>query len=399
VKKVLPVQFAAAGMLLMQLSVAVTLLGTSARIALLVSGLVLIGMSATRSIRTIGNAAATRVLLIIMCGAAVFELLSWFNAHNVFELKLVAFRLICYILLVSGILVGIATPKSMHMSEPSALITAMVVLIGFAAPITWVSLDAILVGEGVRGSFDESSPVALGFSSGALAVASLAIAFWSSRGFDYVAGSLGFAGWLAICLQSGSRGALFSLIVASLILSALRLRYEPKRVLALLLLAVALISGRIALGDSIATQASYVFERFESVLSLEADASIAGGAYSRALAVESNLGLPGLLLLGGEGYDPTDYPHNFEVEAIVRLGAPLATMFVGGVLYLLVKMMLILGARETNLGVVIVFVMGIFAFFNAQTNLMWEFLRPLWLALGVSYGVSLGCGKVLRIKC
>ncbi len=390
-----PVQFAAAGMVLMQVSVAVTLLGAPARVALLAAGLALVGVSAFRSIPVIGSAAATQVLVLIVCGAAAFELLSWFNAHNVFEPKLIAFRLICYFLFAGGALAGLATAGTEQVIESSNLTTATVGLIAFGAPITWLSLDAILAGEGVRGSFDESSPVALGFSSGALAIAALVVALRSPRLLDYSMGIAGYAGWLVVCMQSGSRGALLSVVLASLIVSGLSFAQAPKRVLALLLLAVMFITGRVALGESISGQATYVLERFESILSLEADASIAGSADSRAYLLDHNLNLPGIWLLGGEGYDPQAYPHNFEVEALVRLGAPLALVFVASVIYLLWRMVCLLRPQGSDIGVAIVFGMGLFTFFNAQTNMMWEFLRPLWLSLGLVFGMVVAQRKMV----
>jgi hypothetical protein len=356
-------------------------------LALLAAGLALVGVSAFRSIITISNAAATQALLVIACGAAAFELLSWFNAHNVFEPKLIAFRLICYLLFAGGVLAGLATLRAEHLIESSSVTTAIVGLIAFTAPITWLSLDAILVGEGVRGSFDESSPVGLGFSAGTLAIGALAVALRSSRVIDYVIGVAGYAGWFIICLQSGSRGALFSIALTSLLLSAMSLAGAPKRVLGLLVLAVVFLTGRVALGDGLATQTAYVQERFESILNLEADVTIAGGADSRAHYIDYNLNLPGIVFLGAEGFDPQAYPHNFEVEALVRLGAPLATVFVVGILYLLFKIVRILGSNGSDVGVTVVFAMGVFTFVNAQTNLMWEFLRPLWLALALVLGL------------
>jgi hypothetical protein len=159
-------------------------------------------------------------------------------------------------------------------------------------------------------------------------------------------------------------------------------------VLTLVCVVVVVATGRVAVGDSIAGQASFVLERFESILRLEADTSIAGSVDSRAYLLDHNLNLPGLFFLGGEGFDPQAYPHNFEVEALVRLGAPLALVFVAVVLYLVWKVLCLLAARGSDIGVTIVLAMGLFTFFNSQTNLMWEMLRPLWLALGIALGVD-----------
>ena len=126
----------------------------------------------------------------------------------------------------------------------------------------------------------------------------------------------------------------------------------------------------------------------------ELDGSVAGAGVSRAYLLEHNLKLPGLFVLGGEGFDPEAYPHNFEVEAFVRLGVPLGILFLAAVIYLLGCGIRMLSSRELNLGVGIILSMGLFTFFNAQTNMMWEFLRPLWLALGLLTGVALATRRL-----
>jgi hypothetical protein len=377
------------GMVLMQASVALSGVAGIARMGALGAGFLLIGVAALLSAASLQRGVVSQLLLVLLLCALGFEALSAFNGHLVFEPKLIAFRLICYMLLAFGIVIGLGYRESSP-GIPSGLpSTLTVALIAIAAPITWRSLEAVVVAEAARGSFDESSPVALGFSSGTLAIAALAVALRSPMDRDYAIGSAGFAMWAFICLQSGSRGALLSLTVASVILFALSLACSPKRVLTLVFVVVVVATGRVAVGDSIAGQASLVLERFESILNLEADASLAGSADSRAYLLDHNLKLPGLLLLGGEGFDPQAYPHNFEVEALVRLGAPLGLIFVLIVLYLLWRMVRVLGAREVDVALCVVFAMGGFAFLNAQTNMMWEVLRPLWLSLGLSVGMLL----------
>lgn len=381
------VGLAALGIVVMQASVALSELGSVARIGALVAGLALIVGAALVSASALPRLFVSRLIMITFMCALGFEALSAFNGHLVFDPKLIVFRFICYALVLSGVLIGLAFEKDGSSVLSAWISTLIVTLIAIAAPFTWRSLQTTVLTEATRGSFDESSPVALGFSSGTLAIAALVIALRSPKGLDYVVGLIGYAAWVVICLQSGSRGALLSLVLASLIITALSLVYAPKRVLVLVLLVVASVAGRFALGDAIAVQASYVFERFESILNLEADASIAGSADSRAYLLDHNLNLPGLLLLGGEGFDPQAYPHNFEIEALVRLGAPIALVFVLIVIYLLWKMLCTLSTAEPSAALCVLFAMGGFAFFNAQTNMMWEVLRPLWLSLGVSFGM------------
>ncbi len=384
-----PTQNAALGIVLMQVSVALSGFGAAARMTALAAGFGLIVSAALASATLLPRASVSQIILIALALAIGFEALSAFNGHLVFEPKLLAFRLICYALLLSGVVIGLVSGEGRGPALSDWTSTLIVTLVAVAALFTWRSLQGLVLTEATRGSFDESSPVALGFSSGTLAIAALAIALRSPKALDYAVGTIGYGAWAVICLQSGSRGALLSLILASVILPALSFAYAPKRVLTLLLLSVAVISGKATLGDGIASQAAYVFERFESVLSLEADASIAGSADSRAYVLDHNLKLPGVLLLGGEGFDPQAYPHNFEVEALVRLGAPLALVFVAVVFFLVWRVLCLLAARGSDIGVTIVLAMGLFTFFNSQTNLMWEMLRPLWLALGIALGAAL----------
>jgi len=124
-----------------------------------------------------------------------------------------------------------------------------------------------------------------------------------------------------------------------------------------------------------------------SILILEKEASIAGSNNSRAYVLDHNLNLPGLFLFGGEGFDPEVYPHNFEVEALVRLGMVLGLLFVGVVFYLVWRVLCLPVAREISMGLTIVLAMGLFTFINSQPNLMWEFLRPLWLCLDLAFGM------------
>jgi hypothetical protein len=379
----------AIGMVMMQASVALSEFGAIARLGVLAVGLGLIVLTALVSAASLPRILVIQVAVIISIGALGFEALSAFNAHLVFEPKLIVFRVICYVLIFAGILVGISNSAGAGGAQSSVTTTLTVMLISIAAPMAWMSLRSVVLTDATRGTFDDSSPVALGFSSGTLAIAALAVSLRSSRISDYFIGIAGYAGWLMICLQSGSRGALLSVVLASLIVSGLSFAQAPKRVLALLLLAVVFITGRVAIGDGATGQVTYVLERFESILNLEADASIAGSAYSRAYLLDHNLKLSGLLVLGGEGFDPHVYPHNFEVEALVRLGAPLALLFISGVAYLLWKITRDLSSPSCDIGIAIVFSMGLFAFLNAQTNLMWEFLRPLWLAVGVALGVAM----------
>jgi hypothetical protein len=386
---------AALGIVVMQASIALFGFGALARMAALGVGLGLITVAALLSAGTLPRHMASQIALIVFSLALGFEVLSFFNNHLVFEPKGIIFRLICYLLILFGIFIGIATGKDECFVASKWTTTLAVTIVLIAAAMTFYSLQGMVQAEATRGGFDDSSPVALGFSSGTLAVAALVFALRSVGFVIYAIGLAGYTGWFIVCLQSGSRGALLSLVLISLIVSVLSLAGSPKRVAGLLVVAVIFLTGRLALGDGVASQASYVFDRFESVLNFEWDPSIAGGADSRAYLLDYNLKLPGLLLFGGEGFDPQAYPHNFEVEALVRLGAPLALVFVASVIYLLWRMVCLLRLQGSDIGLAVVFGMGLFTFFNAQTNMMWEFLRPLWLSLGLAFGMVVARRKMV----
>jgi len=371
----------------MQVSIALSDFNAVLRMTTLAAGFGLIVSAALASASLLPRTLVSQIVLIALALAIGFEALSALNGHLVFEPKLIAFRLICYALLFSGVLIGLVTTVAGGRTLSDWSSTLMVTLIAVAAPFTWNSLQGFVSTSTARASFMDSSPVALGFSSGSVAIAALAIALRSSKVFDYIIGTIGFGAWLVICLQSGSRGALLSLFLSSALLSGLSFANAPKRIAPLLLIVLALGAGRVALADNVTEQVIYVIKRFESILSFETDASIAGGAHSRAYLLEHNLSLPGLLLLGGEGFDPDAYPHNFEVEALVRLGAPIALIFITVVIFLLWTMIRVLRAQGVGVGVAVVFAMGLFTFFNSQTNMMWEFLRPLWLCLGLAFGM------------
>ena len=373
----------------MQASVAFSGFGAVVRTGILVLGISLVMLAAAASATSLARPMVMQVTLILLCGAMAFEALSAFNGHLVFGSKAMVFRLVCYTLVITGVLIGLDNCNLRTGVSSSRILTLAVMLIAVTAPITWVSLQSATLTDATRGGFDNSSPVALGFSSGTLAIAALAVVLRSPRAVDFFLGAAGFGMWAIVCLQSGSRGGLLSLTLASLLLCVLSFHFVPKRVLAVLLLATIVVTGRLALSDAVANQASFVLDRFEGMLTFEADASIAGSADSRAYLLEHNLNLPGLFVLGGEGFDPEAYPHNFEVEALVRLGVPLGILFLAAVIYLLGGGIRMLLNRELNLGVGILLAMGLFTFFNAQTNMMWEFLRPLWLCLGLTAGLAL----------
>lgn len=391
-----PVQFAAIGIVLMQASVAVTLLGTFARIALLATGMALICAGAVRSSALLAPVTTIQLLLLLLCGGLAFELLSWFNAHLVFEPRLIAFRWICWALFGAGVLIGLGCSQNTQWLGESARPTAVVVLIFASGLSAWFSVGSIVYTEGARGSFDESSPVALGFSSGTLAIAALAAGLRSQRMVDYVLGLAGFGVWTLVGVQSGSRGALFSLGLAAVGLMVASITSVPRRVLLFAGIATVVFAGRATFDNTLLNQISYVTERFETSFTFEVDPSIAGSADSRAYLLAHNLNLPGIWLLGGEGFRADIYPHNFEVEALVRLGAPSAFFLVFFIAYLLLRMIRALSSRACNAATAIIFSMAVFTFFNAQTNLMWEFLRPLWLASGLALGVAM-CGKTSRV--
>ncbi len=380
---------AALGLVIMQASIAFSGFGAVVRIGILVLGISLVILAAAVSATSLARPMVMQVTLILFCGAMAFEALSAFNGHLVFGAKAMVFRLVCYTLVITGVLIGLDNGNLRTGVSSNRILTLAVMLIAVTAPITWVSLQSATLTDATRGSFDDSSPVALGFSSGTLAIAALAVVLRSPRAVDLFLGAAGFGMWAIVCLQSGSRGGLLSLALATLLLCVLSFQFAPKRVLAVLLLATMVVTGRLALSDAVANQASFVLDRFEGMLTFEADASIAGSADSRAYLLEYNLNLPGLFMLGGEGFDPEAYPHNFEVEAFVRLGVPLGILFLAAVIYLLGSGIRSLFSRELNLGVGIILSMGLFTFFNAQTNMMWEFLRPLWLSLGLAAGMSI----------
>ena len=190
-------------------------------------------------------------------------------------------------------------------------------------------------------------------------------------------------------VQSGSRGALFSLGLTALGLMAASIAFAPRRVLLFAGIAAVVFAGRAAFDSMLLNQISYVLERFETSFTFEADPSIAGSADSRAYLLAHNLNLPGLFFLGVEGFDAEAYPHNFEVEAFVRLGVPLGALFLCAVIYLLWKAARMLSDTRLDIGCAVILATGLFTFANAQTNMMWEMLRPLWLALGVALGGAL----------
>lgn len=385
-----PVQYAALGVVLMEASIALSGLSAVARMCALAVGLGLIVIAAGISSVLMSRTLVIQIALISILCALAFEVLSAFNGHLVFEPKIIVFRVICYLLITSGVLIGSVTSAVRGKFVETAITTAIVLLIVLSASLTSRSLQELVLIEGTRGHFDGSSPVALGFNSGTLAVAALVIALRSINIINYALGIAGFGGWTLICMLSGSRGALLSLALTTLFLLAIGLAAAPKRSIALIALATVVLTGRLVVDSKVAEQAGYIFERFESVLNPEADASIAGSADSRAYVLEHNLNLPGLFFLGAKGFSSETYPHNFEVEALVRLGAPLATILILCVGWLLWKMIQILNGPECGVPLAILFCMGFFTFLNAQTNMMWEFLRPLWLALGVAAGICIG---------
>lgn len=359
------------------------------RVSILVLGISLVIIAASVCVTTLAAPVVIQVAVILFSGAVAFEALSAFNGHLVYGTKTMIFRFVCYTLMTAGVLIGLANSNAWSDNSSTRFVTLAVILIAASAPVAWVSLQSAILVDATRGGFDDSSPVALGFSSGTLAIAALAIALRSPKALDVFLAAAGFGIWTIVCLQSGSRGGLFSLALASFFLCVVFFRFVPQRVLAVLLVAIVSVSGNIALGDSIANQASFVLDRFAGILTFEADASIASSADSRANLLEHNLTLPGLFVLGGEGFDPEAYPHNFEAETFVRLGVPLGILFLSAVIYLLGGGIHMLLNRELNLGVGIIVAMGLFTFANAQTNMMWELLRPLWLCLGLTAGLAL----------
>lgn len=378
---------AAVGIVLMQTSVALFEFGFAARGTVLAVGLCFIVVGALQAASLISARLVTELTLIALTSAIGFEALSAFNEHLVFEPKLIAFRAICYALIFCGVLIGIALPARSESLTACYATTALVSMIAIAAPLTWRSLQGYVIAEGTRGSFDESSPVALGFSGGALAVAALTIALRSPRVVDWVIGSVGYAAWFVVCLQSGSRGSLVFLMLTALMLCAIWIRLVPLRVALFIAIALALVTGLVAIDGALATQVAYVTQRLESMLLMDADASLAGGVFSRAYLLNHNLNLPGLFLVGGEKFDPAAYPHNFAVEAVVRMGVWAGCVFIIGVIYLLWTQIGILRKTECSVPLAVIIAMGLFTFFNSQTNLMWEFLRPLWLSLGIVIGL------------
>lgn len=390
----LQVAAAAFGLVLMQTSVALFELGLAARVGALALGFGFIVWGALRTASLLPRRFVTQLALVALLCALGFEALSALNEHLVFESKLIVFRAICYILIFCGALLGMAPPGRMDSYAGRYAATAIAVVVAIAAPLTWRSLQGYIIADGTRGSFEDSSPVALGFSGGTLAVAALAVALRSPRIADYVIGTAGFAGWVVICLQSGSRGSLLFLLLTTLLLSVAWIRFAWKRIGLLFAVAAALLTGVVAVDSALANQSAYVLERFEAILRMETDASLAGGAFSRAYLLQMNLNLPGLLIMGGESFDPATYPHNFAVEAAVRLGVWVGSVFLIGVLYLLWVQIGMLWRMESSIPLAVIISMGLFTFLNAQTNLMWELLRPLWFAVGIALGAILSRGRV-----
>ena len=183
-----PVCYAAVGMVLMQSSIAAALLGTMTRFALLALGLGLIAFAAWRSCSLVPASIAAQSLLLVVLSAIAFEWLSWFNSHLVFEPKLIAFRGICYILIGCGVLIGLGHHSARQWQSSNFGSTILAVFLALSGFVAWSSLGSLVTGDGSRGSFDESSPVALGFSSGTLAVAALAVGLRSRRTDDCVLG-------------------------------------------------------------------------------------------------------------------------------------------------------------------------------------------------------------------
>lgn len=379
---------AAIGLVVMQASVALSAVDEAARIGALGIGFGLILFAAFRSLAFLRQGEAMNFSLPLFLCAVAFEGLGALNGHLVFEPKLIAFRVICYLLITSGVIIGLTTSAAQREVVATATTAAIVVLIALSALLTLRSLQEIIFIEGTRGSFDQSSPVALGFSSGVLAVAALVIALRSRLFINYAIGVVGCGGWILVCMRTGTRGALLSLALTMIFLLAIGFTAEPKRRIAVIALAAVVLTWRVAVDSTFANQADYIFERFTSVLNLEADASIAGTDNSRAYFLDYNLNLPGLFFLGAEGFDPKAYPHNFEVEAIVRLGVPLGLLFLCTVFYLIWNAIRILMDRECPFGYAVVLSTGLFTFLNAQTNMMWEMLRPLWLMLGIALGLA-----------
>ncbi len=389
-----PVTYAGVGIVLIQSSVAATLLGSVARLGLLALGLGLIVFAAGRSCSFVQAPIVAQALLLVILGAIAFEWLSWFNSHLVFEPKLLVFRIICYVLLGCGILIGLGHCSAL-IGQSSYIETIVPAgMLAFTGLVAWLSLGSIVAGDGSRASFDETSPVGLAFSSGTLAVSALVVALRSANAPSYLLSVSGLGLWGLVLLQTGSRGAMGAFGVTSLLLSFVGFASAPKRVLILGAILIAVLTARIGMDGFLASQLSFTIERFEQLMNPELDGSVAGGGVSRAYLLEHNLKLPGLFVLGGEGFDPEAYPHNFEVEAFVRLGVPLGILFLAAVIYLLGCGIRMLSSRELNLGVGIILSMGLFTFFNAQTNMMWEFLRPLWLALGLLTGVALATRRL-----
>ncbi|MDQ8188174.1 hypothetical protein [Pelagicoccus sp. SDUM812002] len=327
---------------------------------------------------------------VCLAGFALIEGLSFVQGHNVFDGRILVFRVMCYLIFLSGLSVQLFEGKVF--SRP--ILQCAGYLCFAAVAVSVVGLRGFDISQGGRFTGSENMhSVGLSYSFGLGGVVAAYLAIANRSLLARIASIIAMTGCLFVLFVSGSRGGLLSSLAGILLVFAYAIWNGQIRnkdlagVLAAALVGV-LISSFYLAGKwaYVEERVLYVFERFEGAIDNQFDNSISERYLLNRVYFSD---IENLFPFGYWGYS-NDYPHNIFLEFVVRWG--IFGILLGLALYALFAFSVFLPLKKrnkTNSVMLLFLALFAFSFINGQFNLSLEFNRGMWFPAGFFLAVAL----------
>jgi hypothetical protein len=314
----------------------------------------------------------------------ISEGLNLLNAAFPFDLRSGAFRFICYLFILCGVVMGLrqsnAGSYNLNWLCRLPIVFAWIVVAG-AVFVYWGNVSATLAfTASSRFGGDDLHPVGIAFGIGTCMAVALAFLMYDRSPMFRLTNLIMLATLARGLLLTGSRGALLSFISVAIILGLCKNRYLGGRhrawfMIAAVFMCVGLFAS-LRLSGFAQEQAQLYLYRMGSL-----GAGNDGAANARLVTWQLYAEqFSSWALLGYRSY-AGDYPHNFFYELWLRFGllGLAASLFTAWVVTRAVFLM-----WRQQLPPLFHVAIGIllFGFVNAQTNLALEFNRTFWLGVG-----------------
>jgi hypothetical protein len=373
-----PALLALSGIVLIIASPGFGFYGNSVRLGFLLLGVLfelscLITLFLKSDIRKIA-----RILFSVILFIGI-ETLACINQQEVFDPQFLAFRYLCYVLFLIGLIVPL---ESLKMTEDykSIVLGIISLFLLVSGVLCTLRANSGLTDTIGRVSLEEGSAVSLSFLSFGCAIVNFNILFILKSNIIRIINLFSLYIWTKNGIFSGTRGGIIAIVILAIYFLIFIHKGKGFHKFIVMIALLGAIVTFMYLPITLPDRLEFIHERIQLLFHPEDDKSLYGDV-GREANISQALSLDGFYFFGGKCYSPEFYPHNMIIEILTRFGFWIGLVMTLLILFLLANFKACYIYSDNIIKILLS--LGLYSFIYGQMSLCLEFNRPFWLTLGI----------------